>query len=72
MPLLPLGSDQLKIGDRLFQACSRLVCGQLVLIRFDVKSDGDEGPDDGANHIHPEEAFHFDFKQNPFFECCYN
>lgn len=26
----------------------------------EVSSDGDDGPDDGVNHVHPEKPFHFD------------
>ncbi len=72
MPIFPVETDHLTLGDLLYQVCARLVCGQAVLFKFGVHSDGDEGPDDGANHVHPEETFHFDMKLNPFYECCYN
>jgi len=31
-----------------------------------IKSDGDGGPDDGINHIHPEDVFHNDLKSHGF------
>lgn len=29
-------------------------------------SDGDEGPDDGVNHVHPERVFHADLTADAF------
>lgn len=69
MPILPVEPSDLFVGSFLFQVVSRFVCGQLVLFKCGVRSDGDEGPDDGTGHVHPEEVFHFDCKQCPFPIC---
>lgn len=66
MPLFPFNPFEFVVGTLFFEACARLVCGQPVLFKFGVTSDGDEGPDDGANHVHPEKVFHFDLHPNPF------
>lgn len=72
MPIFPVNPTELVVGLLCFQVVGRLVCGQAVLFKFGVESDGEEGPDDGTNHVHPEEVFNFDCKVNPFCECAYH
>lgn len=43
------------------KSVARHICG-LSRKGTTVRSDGDEGPDDGTNHIHPETVFHSDLR----------
>jgi len=36
--------------------------------RASARSDGEEGPDDGSGHIHPESVFNFDLHSGGFYK----
>lgn len=49
-----------------YKTSARSICCRYRTMKSSVVSDGTGGPDDGANHVHPEDVFHQDLHSRGF------